>query len=142
MNSKLYYPLSVLYILLIAYLLVTGSEVLLKPLTSSPFIPMGSFLVWTGLVTIAYSVYRYFVKRSQHHPNLYPSVVGKYAGFFCLIMALLWGFISFKISGNWSFEFESSRLFKNWKTYTIIVASLPFAVILSTVLIKLTRKQA
>ena len=142
MNNKFFYPISSLYIAAVLYLLITGSEILLEPLNHTPYIPLGTFLVWSGLITLSYSVYRHFVKRSQNHPDLYAPIIGKYAGLFSLVMSLMWGFVSYKMAGNWSYNFTGNEPYRTWFIYTRVVAILPFAVILSSLVARAARKMA
>ena len=142
MNNKFYYPISIIYIVAVLYLLITGSAVLMEPLNHSPYIPVGTILVWFGLVTLSYSVYRHFVKRSMNYPDLLPPIIGKYAGLFSLVMSLMWGFISYRMAGNWSFEFSSTNQFQIWLVYSRIVALLPIGVIIATLVSRVTRRTA
>ena len=92
------------------YLLVTGSPLLEKSLSSTQNIPLGNLLTWMGMIALPLSIY--WGSKGLRQPD---STVRKYLSVLlkCLILlALLWVPICYLLAGNIAFNFSGTEEFQ------------------------------
>lgn len=134
-NKKTVYYICLLIVIATAYLLLTGSELLLAALLKEPYIPFGSLLSWLALVAIGG-----ILKMSS---NIFPQIQwsGKWFHRISLILfigAILWAPICAILAGNFSFSFSGKNslqggqfAMKTFWIYSISLASISTLLLIS-----------
>lgn len=109
----LFYSL-VIVIIVTTALLISGSPLLVKPLVSDPYIPLGTPITWLGIISLPLSFYLCIEKlRNPIDPiTKYLSVILK----FFLVLAVLWTPICYMLSGNFSNSFTEKAEFQGGQT--------------------------
>lgn len=87
-----------------AVLLLSGSSLLIHPLLRDPFIPAGSVITWTGLITWAFCFRLILLERFSDNGR--QREIRKLSLIFTL-PALCWGLLSYGLAGNWHYTFTS-----------------------------------
>ena len=109
-SSKILFIISLLIFLFSAFLLMTGSSVLLIELNKDPYIPLGTITTWLGIIAIPSSIYWGInnLRAPKRRIHKFLSFLLKLA----ILLAILWVPISFGLAGNWSFTFSSTPSFQ------------------------------
>ena len=125
--------------------LISGGEFLVKKLIPGIPIPFGTFSTWAGIVALSliFIFGNSGLKRSEN--KVYKLIR---IGFkVCFILAVLWGFVSYFLAGNWYFNFSISDTFQGstsayeyFRNYTLIVVILPFIIAIIYALHSLQRR--
>ncbi len=104
MNHK--YSLAVLFIItaVAGVLLLSGSKILVFPLLTQPYIPAGTFITWTGLITWAFC-FRLILLSLYSDKDRHRQI--STLSLFFILPAIWWGLISYGLAGNWEFNFSS-----------------------------------
>lgn len=109
-RSKILFISSLLVFLIVAFLLFTGSSVLLIALSEDPYFPLGTLITWIGLIALPMSIYwgvkNFRVPKRRIH---------KFFSFLLkltILLAILWVPISYGLAGNWSNTFTESVTFQ------------------------------
>lgn len=109
-RSKILFIISLLIFLFSAFLLMTGSSVLLFELNKDPYIPLGTLITWLGIIALPMSIYwgvkNFRVPKRPIHKflsNLLKLII---------LLAVLWVPISYGLAGNWSNTFTESATFQ------------------------------
>ena len=109
-NKKILFILSLIILIVSAFLLISGSPLLVKPLTENSSIPMGTFITWFGMIALPLSIYlginklqQAANKRDQYFALLFKVLI---------VLAVLWVPISYALAGNLSFTFSEKATFQ------------------------------
>jgi hypothetical protein len=101
---------SLIIILIVVILLITGSPILTVPLYKGSSIPLGTFITWSGLVSLPLCIF-WGINNLRNPKNDF----NKYLGLtlkVLLLTALLWVPISYLLAGNLSFSFTEKDTFQ------------------------------
>ena len=90
------------------YCLIEGSELLIRPIIKDPYLPFGTFIGWFVLVVIPFLILSLMEWLGAKKQLLSFYTIGKIG----LWMGLLWGLVSFGLSGNFSFSFRGGFIHK------------------------------
>lgn len=131
-------------LLLLVYPLLTGSEMLLYPLTEKPYLPLGTLYTWLLFILLPLTI-KWLSKNRNIFTNqklgyVFHMLLG--VGFW---MGLIWPFVSFVLSENMSFSFTSnidyfelrSTVFWSYAFTTVGILLLAIFLLLIAILIKL-----
>jgi len=125
--------LSFLVFVVALFLLGSGSDWLLQPIFKGVEFPLGTMIAWAGIIALPLTLF--FGSKSISHPtNSVEKIVHKTFKFL-IILGCLWGFMSYWLAGNWSFNFfdqdkfrGSSQAFEYFKIMTVVLVLLPLVV--------------
>jgi hypothetical protein len=109
------------------YILIFQAQWLGIIVIKNPLVPLGTFISWA--LILLFSLFM-FQNIALTHDVLFERIL-KTILIANLIMAVLWGFVSFFLSGNWTFNFQNMTGFKIWIIYTAVIFLLPAGVVLS-----------
>lgn len=128
---RLAFALALLVFLLAVALLVTGSPVLVVPLSERFGVPLGNVITWCGMLALVMMIW--FGSQGLRQPSGLRDRIYRRIWFVLLALAVLWPFVSFALAGNWSFSFRvqegfrgSSRAADWFFRYSYAVVLLPF----------------
>ena len=110
MNKRnIWFYTSVTMLTVSAALLITGSTLLVLPISNEPYIPLGTFITWFGIIALPSAIY-WGNQNLRMPPSAfrYLSLVLK----IILFLALLWAPICYLLAGNWSFSFSNKETFQ------------------------------
>src|SRR6056297_3392645 len=96
-RRKTYFYTSLILTLSVITLLVTGSNLLIIPLDNSKSIPFGTFITWTGMVSLPLTIY-WGIKELRKPLSK--------------LNRILWVPISYLLAGNLSFTFSEKETFQ------------------------------
>lgn len=126
-----------LVVLIGGFLLITGNAILLSPILKEPYVPAGTPISWAVLISFPY-LFVGLSKRSaptSRGLKIFRAVVK-----FALGMGILWGFVSYFLSGNWNYVFTNEKRALIWIAYTGLIILLPvLCVIIFTIGIAIQR---
>ena len=134
-KSTLLLLFSLLVLICSAYLLITGSPLLVKPLLHQPIVPMGTLITWMGIIALPYCIL-YGISNLRQPTNRiskrYRTVLNV-----LIMLAISWGLVSYFLADNWSFTFKQQSDFRGstraspyfWH-YTKIVVAAPIVFLL------------
>lgn len=117
-NRKTWFFGSLITLITILALLVTGSSILVEPLCSDPYIPMGTPATWIGMISFPLAIY-FGIEKIRNPAN---SLDVYLSGFLrvTLVLSLLWAPICYLLAGNFSYsftekaEFQGGQLAMRW----------------------------
>ena len=146
MKAKPVFLISLIILIICTYLLASGSDILGKSLIKGQNLPVGTLVAWAGLVSLPLTFYAGMSKVKRTFTSA--RKIFRYAIMVFVILAALWGPVSYLLAGNWSFTFEQQAGFRGsikasgyfWK-YTIIIVVLTLVFMLFYFLYMLTEKQ-
>ena len=98
--------------------------------------PVGTLITWLLVVTFAAVALLLFNRKTSDRVKRYLALALKIN----FAMATVWGFVSYLLSGNWSFNFGGGIWFTVWIYYTSIIFAIPLIVFISWGTILLIRK--
>lgn len=99
-------------------------------------LPVGTLISWLLIVTYATVMLLIFNRKTENRMRRFLAILLKIN----LALASVWGFVSFLLSGNWSFNFDNEKWFAIWIYYTSFIFVLPLIVLISNATIFLIRK--
>jgi hypothetical protein len=99
-------------------------------------LPVGTLITWLLIVAFAAVMLLLFNRKPEKRMRRFLSVSLKIN----FAMASVWGFVSFLLSGNWSFNFGSGIWFKIWIYYTSSIFVIPLIVFIICATILLIHK--
>lgn len=99
-------------------------------------LPVGTLITWLLLVAFAAVMLLLFNLKTENRMRRFLVVPLKIN----VAMASVWGFVSFLLSGNWSFNFGSGIWFTIWIYYTSFIFVIPLIVLISCATILLIHK--
>ncbi len=101
---------SILIFIITIILLITGSSLLTTPLDKNNSIPLGTFITWTGLISLPLALYWGIKELRKPEGRLYTylSIILKVTG----VLAVLWMPICYLLAGNISFTFSEKESFQ------------------------------
>lgn len=107
MKRKLILLALISVLIFCAVLLASSSHWLLVPIDREGSMPLGTLVTWLGLIVWPTLVYMVFFKRMRGITSL--KLV--YKTFFpaLIIIAVLWGPVSYLLAGNWAFNFTNAQ---------------------------------
>lgn len=108
MSRKIIITLSLITFLFSAYLLLTGSELLMYPLIKSPVLPLGNVITWLGFIAFPLSVW--FGIGSLYNPQTKADRIFRRLAIVLVVLGLLWAPVSFLLAGNLTNEFSGSAV--------------------------------
>lgn len=143
MKRKQISRISIVVFLICLLFVLSGAPLLSKSISGD--LVFGTLVTWLGVIALPLSIltgfsklYKPIIKRDKNYSLIFK---------FLLLLAVIWGFISYGLAGNWSFRFnetrvffgeiENSTLFWNY-TYAIIVLPILLLVIYR-IQVKLTK---
>ena len=107
-NISLFFTIGTVF--LSGFLLITGSKLLNYSLSSSLYIPLGTFITWTGLVALTMSIYlgtKRFDKKAKN-PTKGWSLIFK----ILIALSISWLPVCYLLAGNISFSFSEKQTFQ------------------------------
>lgn len=105
------------------YILFFKPEWLGIIIINNPSVPLGTFISWALILLFSMFMVQNI---ALNHDTLFERILKAN-----LIMAVLWGFVSYFLSGNWTFTFREMTCFKIWVIYTAVIFLLPTGVVLA-----------
>lgn len=146
MSRKIIITLSLLTFLVSAYLLMSGSELLVKPLIEKPTLPLGNVITWLGFIAFPVSIW--FGLNSLYDPKTRTDRIFRSLAIILVVLGLLWAPISFLLAGNlqnnfggtgivFQGSFEAGQIF--W-WYSYFLAGAPIVLLVVFGLVKLIKK--
>lgn len=136
MNRKIIFFITLLILIICTFLLVTGSDILVKPVVPGSGLPWGTIITWAGLIALPAAILS-GIENIRHPGNIVfriLNIANKMAVFF----ALIWGFVSYYFANNWAFTFSQQTEFRGsirassffwYYTFFIIVLSLTLLIV-------------
>ena len=109
------------------YILFFQSEWLGIIIINNPPVPLGTFISWALIFLFSMFMVQNI---ALNHDAFFDRILKKVLNA-NLIMAVLWGFVSYFLSGNWTFTFRNMTCFKIWVIYTAVIFLLPTGVVLA-----------
>ncbi|WP_167618320.1 hypothetical protein [Maribellus sediminis] len=104
------------------YFFVISPEVLGKELLSGSGLPAGTLISWAGLFIYAFLMFGLMKGR----PESSVSRSLKTILLLNVILAGIWGILSYLLAGNWSFNFTNSNFsFRFWIGITLFIVLIP-----------------
>jgi hypothetical protein len=111
---KLLFITALAVIAICAYLLITGSPLLLRSLADDIYVPLGTFITWIGLIALPLSIYigvdRLYSPRKKN--DRYISIIL----ILFIILCSLWMPVCYGLAGNISFSFSEKTTFQGGQT--------------------------
>jgi hypothetical protein len=104
-RSALPFWLSLLVLIAVAFLFITGAAVLTAPLFGSSQVPAGTPITWAGLVALPLTL-RLGIRPLDRPTEPFRTYRVLLNGI--LLLALAWGLVSYALAGNWSFSFSGA----------------------------------
>lgn len=98
--------------------------------------PVGTLISWLFVVAFSTLFLLVINQRTLDRTELFLVFILK----FNLVLAVVWGLVSFLLSGNWAFNFNGGMRFTIWIYYTASVIVIPIIVFLIWGIILLIRK--
>ena len=136
MNSRITFFITLLVLIICTFLLVTGSDILVKPVIPGSGLPWGTIITWAGLIALPSTILS-GIENIRHPGNAVfriLNIANKMAVFF----ALIWGLVSYYFANNWAFTFSQQTEFRGsirassffWNyTLFIIILSLTLLIV-------------
>ncbi len=103
MNYNRTLVISILTVIIVAFLFISGNKILTKSILS---IPAGNLILWLGL--IALQTTNYSINKGFESTNSFLSNTIKLLSVGLLVLSILWFGIAYFISGNLGFNFNSN----------------------------------
>jgi len=94
------------FLLLAVFLLLTGSPLLLIELLEGSGFPLGTLIVWLGMIAIPLVILTGFSGFYQPKTRQQKAWRRLLLGF--LLLAICWGGIGYLLAGNWAYNFSGS----------------------------------
>jgi heme/copper-type cytochrome/quinol oxidase subunit 4 len=109
-RRKIYFYSALILTISIIVLLVTGSTLLTMALYNDKSIPLGTFITWTGMISLPLTIY-WGLKELRKPSNKLNRIL---SGFIktIIIFGILWVPISYLLAGNFSFTFSEKETFQ------------------------------
>ena len=99
-------------------------------------LPVGTLVSWLLIVAFAAVMLLLFNRKTENRVKRFFAATLKVN----VTLAAVWGFVSFLLSGNWSFNFGSGIRFTVWIYYTSTIIVVPLIVFIFWGTILLIRK--
>ncbi|MGE0021332.1 MAG: hypothetical protein AB7S72_16780 [Draconibacterium sp.] len=99
-------------------------------------LPVGTLVSWLLIVAFAAVMLLLFNRKTENRVKRFLAAILKIN----FALAVVWGFVSFLLSGNWSFNFDSETRVTVWVYYTSAIIVLPLIVFIIWGTILLIRK--
>ena len=116
--------ISGIFFLLAVFLLVFFPEI---NVTSNGKIPAGTIISWLAVVT--YSMFWYYISPDYLNTPFFRNL--KRLKDIHFLLALLWGFFSALLAGNWRFSFQNQPIrFDLWIGFTVFIVVAPFLLLI------------
>lgn len=136
MNSRIIFLITLLILIICTFLLVTGSDILVKPVIPGSGLPWGTIITWAGLIALPATILSGIenIRLPGNAVCRILNIANKMAVFF----ALIWGFVSYYFANNWAFTFSQQTEFRGstrassffWNyTFFIIILSLTLLIV-------------
>ncbi|WP_321374344.1 hypothetical protein [uncultured Draconibacterium sp.] len=120
-------------IIILAFLVATFYCLFIQPellsinISKSLNFPLGSLIVWTGV--ISYAILAQFFLSSSSKSKLF--IVGQVMRRIHFGLAMLWLPVSYALSGNLAFVFKNKQnAYEIWKYYTLLILLIPVILLL------------
>ncbi len=122
-----------LVVLIGGFLLITGNAILHFPILKEPYVPAGTLISWVVLISFPYL----FVALSKRSTPMSRGLkIFRIVVKFALGMGILWGFVSYFLSGNWNYVFTNEKRAMIWIIYTVLIVLLPILSLLIFLLVR------
>jgi hypothetical protein len=118
-------------------LLVTGSPILVAPLSERLGLPFGLVVTWSGMTALVMLIW--FGSSGLREPASRRDRIYRRLWFILLALAVLWPFVSYALAGNWSFSFGSREEFRGSSRAADWFFRYSYAVVLLPMLLVLVR---
>lgn len=141
MKIKYWHIIPLLIFVLSAYYLISGSDLLVKPLSYDPYIPLGTVITWFGLISMELLLYILTINTIQKKGWF--SMLIRTSVLMLLILSIAWAPTAFALSGNFAFNFidspnilgiTASKIFWSF-SYFLGGAAIFFFLIIASILI-------
>ena len=99
-------------------------------------LPVGTLVTWLLVVAYAAVMLLLFNRKTENRVKRFLAATLKIN----FALAVVWGFVSFLLSGNWSFNFDSETRVTVWVYYTSVIIVVPLIVFIIWSTILLIRK--
>ncbi len=129
--------LSFIIFVFCTYLISSGSSIMTTYISSKIIIPYGTLITWIGL--ISFPVTGYTAINQIYTPSTKVEKILNITFKIAISLAIFWGYISYLLSGNWSYTFNSTegvfegsnKAFYYFITYTYIPIIITFVSLLA-----------
>lgn len=109
-NRKRWFIGSLVILAAAAFLLITGSSILVISISRTPFIPLGTFITWLGLISLPLSIYSGIGNLRDPSRRIDKYFASILTGL--IILSVLWAPICYFLAGNFSFSFTEKGEFQ------------------------------
>jgi len=111
MNKRgVFFYSALILTLLVILLLVTGSSLLTIAVDRDKSIPLGTFITWTGMISLPVTIYWGIKNLRQPSIKLDRILSGLLKSI--ILLGILWVPISYLLAGNLSFSFSEKETFQ------------------------------
>ncbi|MEM9857464.1 MAG: hypothetical protein AAF843_08915 [Bacteroidota bacterium] len=130
-RRKIYFYSALILTLSVIILLVTGSPLLEITLNYNQSIPLGTFITWTGMISLPLTIY-WGVKELRNPSSQLNRMLSGFLKII-IILGILWVPICYLLAGNLSFTFSNKETFQGgqvamrwfwWLSYGIGIGAL------------------
>ena len=109
-NRKIWFYGSLITMLIILLLLVTGSDILTISMNDKNTLPLGTLITWVGIISLPVSIY-WGSQEFRKPTNLFYKCLSVILLIF-FVLAILWVPICYWLAGNFSFTFTEKETFR------------------------------
>lgn len=137
MNRRKIYFFSALILVFVSIsLLISGSSLLTLALDSDDTIPLGTFIIWIGMISLPLSIYFGLKEWSNPKKKLNRILSGFLKVF--IVLGILWVLISYLLAGNIAFNFSNKATFQGGQDARRWFQSLSYGIGIGSLVILLT----
>ena len=122
-------------------LLITGSPILVVPLSEHLGLPLGNVITWFGMLALVMMIW--FGSAGLREPSNRHDRSFRGLWFILLLLAVLWPFVSYALAGNWGFSFRVQEGFRGSSSaadwffrYSYAVVLLPILFVVARLVLK------
>ena len=109
-RRKIYFFSALILTSGVIFLLITGSSLLTIALDNKQTIPLGTYITWTGMISLPLTVY-WGIKELRKPSRKLNRILSEFLKII-IILGILWVPISYLLAGNLSFSFSEKESFQ------------------------------
>ena len=109
-RRKIYFFSALILTSGVIFLLITGSSLLTIALDNKQTIPLGTYITWTGMISLPLTVY-WGIKELRKPSRKLNRILSEFLKII-IILGILWVPISYLLTGNLSFSFSEKESFQ------------------------------
>lgn len=135
---KLWYKITLVFLIagIILLLLIFLLKAEWLTIDIGPNLPAGTLISWLLVAAYAAAALLLFNRKTGDRVKHFLALTLKIN----LALAAVWGIVSFLLSGNWAFNFNSEIWFTIWICYTVFVVTIPLIVMACWFAIQMIRR--